>query len=99
MLYHKLSRLGVPEPASLVNQSNEPQGKPPMTDTMTIPRLYTDDSRDSRFDTYDVTMALHDHAPSAAPFLMTEPEAAIKYILFRIPPRWNGSHVFEEHRR
>jgi hypothetical protein len=69
-------------------------GETAMTAVMTIPRLYTDEPGDSRFDTYDVAMALHDHAPPAAPFLMTEPEAATKFILFRIPPGWNcGQHV------
>ena len=47
MLYRKLSRFGVPEPASLVNQSNKPQGKLPMTAVMTVPRLYTDAAGDS----------------------------------------------------
>jgi hypothetical protein len=65
-------------------------GETAMTAVMTIPRLYTDEAGDSRFETYDVAMALHDHAPPAAPFLLTEPEVATKYILFRIPPGWNG---------
>ena len=70
-----------------------------MTAVMTIPRLYTDEAGDSRFDTYDATMALHDHAPPAAPFLMTEPASATKYILFRISRGWNGGrHVTPDYR-
>ena len=61
-----------------------------MAAVMTIPRLYTDEAGDSRFDSYDLPMELHEHAPPAAPFLLTEPEFATKYILFRIPPGWNG---------
>jgi hypothetical protein len=70
-----------------------------MTAVMTIPRLYTDENGDSRVDSYDVPMTLHDHAPPAAPFLTTEPEEATKYILFRIPPGWNGGqHVTPNYR-
>jgi quercetin dioxygenase-like cupin family protein len=70
-----------------------------MTAAMTIPRLYTDESGESRFDTYDVPMALHQHAPPAAPFLLTEPERATQYMLFRIPPGWNGGqHTTPNHR-
>ena len=70
-----------------------------MAAVINIPRLYTDEAGDSRFDTYDITMTLHDHAPPAAPFLMTEPEAATTYILFRIPPGWNGGqHVTPNYR-
>ena len=70
-----------------------------MTETMTIPRLYTDEAGDSRFDSYEVAMTLHDHAPPAAPFLLAEPETATKYILFRIPPGWNGGqHVTPNYR-
>jgi hypothetical protein len=61
-----------------------------MSATFTIPRLYSDDAGESRFDTYEVAMRLHDHAPPAAPFLTAEPETATKYILFRIPPGWDG---------
>ena len=70
-----------------------------MTAAMTISRLYTDANGDSRFDTYDVPMSLHEHAPPAAPFLLTEPEVATKYILFRIPPVWSGGqHVTPNYR-
>jgi hypothetical protein len=70
-----------------------------MTEMMTIPRLYTDGAGDSRFDTYQVEMALHEHAPPAAPFLITEPVPANNYILFRIPPGWNGGqHVTPDYR-
>ena len=58
-----------------------------MTDLFTLPRLYTDASGDSRFDTIEVPLVLHDHAPPAAPFLLAEPEVATRYILFRISTR------------
>jgi hypothetical protein len=57
---------------------------------MTIPRMYTDDAGHSRFDTYEVAVELHDHAPPAAPFFLSEPIAASKYILFRLPAGWVG---------
>ena len=62
-----------------------------MTATILIPRLYTDEAGDSRFDSYEVSLELHDHAPPAAPFLLAEPVIATKYVLFRIPPRWVGA--------
>jgi hypothetical protein len=71
----------------------------PVTEMMKIPRLYTDEAGNSRFDTYNIALALHDHAPPAAPFLMTGPETATKYILFRKPPGWNGGqHVTPNYR-
>jgi hypothetical protein len=70
-----------------------------VTAMMTIPRLYTDQVGDSQFDTYDVPMSLHEHAPPAAPFLLTEPEVATNYMLFRIPPGWiGGQHVTPNYR-
>ena len=62
-----------------------------MSAIMTVHRLYTDDQGDSRFDTYDVALALHDHAPPAAPFFTAEAETAAKYIFFRIPHGWAGA--------
>ena len=62
-----------------------------MTSTITVARMYTDTAGDSRFDTYDVPLTLHDHAPPAAPFFTAEPEQATKYIFFRIPPGWVGA--------
>jgi hypothetical protein len=61
-----------------------------MSAVMTIPPMYTDDIGDSRFDTYEVDMELHDHAPPAAPFFLSEPITASKYILFRLPVGWVG---------
>lgn len=58
---------------------------------MVIPRLFTDDAGDSRFDTYEVPLELQDHAPPAAPFLLAEPAAATRYILFRLPAGWIGA--------
>ena len=70
-----------------------------MTEVMTIPRLYTDEAGDSRFDIHEVAMTLHDHAPPAAPFLMTVTTAATQYIFFRVSPGWNGGrHVTPNHR-
>lgn len=62
-----------------------------MSDVMTVRRLYTDNLGESRFDTYDVVLALHDHAPPAAPFFTADAETATKYVLFRIPPGWVGA--------
>jgi hypothetical protein len=53
--------------------------------------LYTDEAGDSRFDSDEVALELHDHAPPAAPFLLAEPMTATKYVLFRIPPGWVGA--------
>jgi hypothetical protein len=61
-----------------------------MTATMLIPRLYTDEAGDSRFESYEVALELHDHAPPAAPFLLADPITATKYVLFRIPAGWVG---------
>ena len=62
-----------------------------MAALMTVPRMYTDEAGDSRFDSYEVELALHDHAPPAAPFFTAEPEGATKYIFFRLPPGWVGA--------
>ena len=59
--------------------------------SMSIPRLYTDEAGESRFDSYEVPLSLHDHAPPAAPFLLSEPSVATKYIFFQIPPGWVGA--------
>jgi hypothetical protein len=53
--------------------------------------MYTDDAGDSRFDSYEVPLSLHDHAPPAAPFFTAEPEAATSYVFFRLPPGWVGA--------
>jgi hypothetical protein len=62
-----------------------------MTETMTIARMYTDSADDSRFDTYEMPMALHDHAPPAGSFFTAEPERATQFILFRLPAGWTGA--------
>jgi hypothetical protein len=62
-----------------------------MPETMTIPRMYSDTAGDSRFDAYEVPLALQAHAPPAAPFLTAQPVTANNYILFRLPPGWIGA--------
>lgn len=65
-----------------------------MTTPFLVPRLYSDTAGDSRFDSYEVTLALHDHAPPATPFYTADPVTATRYIFFRIPPGWTGAeHV------
>jgi hypothetical protein len=61
-----------------------------MTATSTVPRMYTDAAGDSRFDSYEVALKLHDHTPPAAPYFAAEPEVATRYVFFRIPPGWVG---------
>jgi hypothetical protein len=39
---------------------------------MLAPRMFTDAAGDSCFDSYQVPLELHDHAPPAAPFFTTE---------------------------
>ena len=53
--------------------------------------MYTDDTGESRFDSYEVALTLHDHAPPAAPFFTAEPEVATKYVFFRLPQGWVGA--------
>src|SRR4051794_31862135 len=55
-----------------------------------VPRMYTDDAGDSRFDSYEVSLTLHDHAPPAAPFFTAEPEVGTSYVFFRLPAGWVG---------
>ena len=62
-----------------------------MPATMTVHRLYTDEAGDSRFDTAEIPLALHDHAPPAAPFFTAEPEPATQHVFFRLPPGWIGA--------
>ena len=62
-----------------------------MAVTLAVPRMYTDDAGDSRFDSYEVPLSLQTHAPPAAPFLTAEPQVATKYVFFRIPPDWVGA--------
>lgn len=61
-----------------------------MAATLKVPRLFTDGNGDSRFDTYEVALELHDHAPPAAPFFTAVPEQAASYMFFRLPARWIG---------
>lgn len=56
-----------------------------------VPRMYTDENGESRFDQYELPLELHDHAPPAAPFFTAAAQPATSYILFRIPPRWIGA--------
>jgi hypothetical protein len=58
--------------------------------SMIIHRLYTDDAGESRFGRYDVDMELYDHAPPAAPFLLSEAVPSSDYIMFRLPAAWVG---------
>jgi hypothetical protein len=62
-----------------------------MPATIAIHRLYTDAAGDSRFDTADIPMALHDHASPAAPFFTAESQAATQSVFFRLPPGWFGA--------
>jgi hypothetical protein len=62
-----------------------------MAETITIHRMVTDGAGDSRFDNYDMPIALHDHAPPAAPFFTAEPQQATQYVLFRLPAGWKGA--------
>ena len=61
-----------------------------MDRTFTVPRLYTDEHGDSRFDSYEVPLNPRVHAPPAAPFMLADPVATTEYIFFRIPPGWSG---------
>ena len=62
-----------------------------MNTVLSVPRLYTDEAGDSRFDTCAMTLTLQDHAPPAAPFFTTEPAKATSYTLFRLPSGWIGA--------
>lgn len=57
---------------------------------MEVLRLFADEAGESRFDTYDVSLALQDFAPPAGPLHVSEPEAATRYVLIRLPVGWNG---------
>ena len=70
-----------------------------MTATLTVPRMYTDAAGDSRFDSYELPLVLHDHAPPAAPFFTADPVAATQYVFFRIPPGWAGAQHPTPNRR
>lgn len=61
-----------------------------MNVALTVPRMYTDASGDSRFDTCEIPLILRDHAPPAAPIFTAEPTASTRYLFFRLPPRWFG---------
>jgi hypothetical protein len=52
--------------------------------------MFTDKAGDTRFDAFDVPMALKYHAPPAGPFLAAEHQSAISYTFFRLPPKWIG---------
>ena len=70
-----------------------------MNAAMIIPRMYTDEAGESRFDSYHVDLELQDHAPPAAAFLLSAPITATKYILFRLPAGWiGGQHPTPNHR-
>src|ERR1700722_10921841 len=70
-----------------------------MKPTLSVPRMYTDEGGNSRFDSYEMDLRLLDHAPPAAPFFTPEPKQATKYIFFRIPPGWVGAqHPTPTHR-
>jgi hypothetical protein len=58
--------------------------------TFTIPRLYSDAKGESRFDSIELPMELHIHAPPAEPFLVSDFNVAMGYIFFRIPVGWVG---------
>ena len=61
-----------------------------MSAILEVPRLFTDAGGDSRFDTYEIELELHDHAPPAAPFFTSASEPATGYVFFRLPAGWFG---------
>jgi hypothetical protein len=66
----------------------------PSSEPFVVPRLYSDIAGDSRFDTAQVDLELHDYAPPAAPFYTADPVTATRYVFFRILPGWQGAvHV------
>ena len=58
---------------------------------MEVLRLYADEAGESRFDTYEVSMQLKDFAPPADPLYVSEPEAAGRFALIRLPAGWSGA--------
>lgn len=58
---------------------------------MEVLRLYADETGESRFDSYEVPMAWQDFAPPAGPLYVSEPEAATRYMMIRLPAGWSGA--------
>ncbi len=61
-----------------------------MSASIRVSRMYTDAAGDSRFDSCEVPMELHDHAPPAEPIFTAAAESADQYIFFQLPPNWYG---------
>ena len=61
-----------------------------MPSSISVRRMFTDEAGDTRFDAFDVSMAVKDYAPPAGPFLAAEHQSAISYTFFRLPPKWVG---------
>ncbi len=61
-----------------------------MSSSIVVPRMFTDAEGESRFDSCEIAMEMHDHAPPAAPIFTAKAEPAAEYMFFRLPPNWYG---------
>ena len=64
-----------------------------MPATIAIHRLYTDEAGDSRFDTTDILLALHDHSPPAAPSYTAQSQPASNLCSFGCRPAGSAPHI------
>ena len=57
---------------------------------MNITRLYSDESGESRLDSWELEQELRDFAPPAAPARISEAQEASGYMVIELPVGWGG---------
>jgi hypothetical protein len=58
---------------------------------MKIFRLYADASGESRFESTMIPLTLKQFAPPAAPFRVSDPQAAQNYVILEVGVEWGGA--------
>ena len=61
-----------------------------MSTSFRVVRLSADDSGESHFDDYEVSLPSTQYAPPAPPLFVSPPQDATGYAIFRIPVGWIG---------
>jgi hypothetical protein len=57
-----------------------------MAASFTVPRMYSNEAGECRFDAYDVLLSLQEAAPPAAPFFIAAKMDATSYTFFASRP-------------
>ncbi len=57
---------------------------------MKFTRLWADDAGESHFASEEIALAVQDFAPPAAPFHVSQPRNASRFVVIELPVGWGG---------